>query len=516
MQSNHFEIGDGKETQTVPDTQQETVPTFQKEHAEKVVAQETKVEEYENTDFQLQLQQLRNEYAGQMSDLRSKVTNLESSALRQPATAEGRQTSEGVGLSNNLRQMYEDKIRTLEKNAKDMEEHINTLLNSQEHSMKYQTEIEGRYRAAVNHIEKEKRAREESELNSRSEITNIRGAYQKEKERAQKLMKTMAEMQSADPFKLDNTNITSTVKELRYDIKNWARAQRLVPSLPVQGLISTYASRAIGMREKGPNYEFLRDVTPVFHEYTDSPQEFKWLLQAYVWKRIVELIFYDDLWAGTRKSLDDDEMDHKLQVGYRSMKLRLQPGLFLKPAPKKQCPSLYTDLPQDEDSPLEYISQYHEWRSNTARILERRISPERRKRTLEIVRDDILHPLYKAVEPAEQEIRNVEDLEAVIESAMRLGASMAQQKAHFTFEFASASAYGKMEFRPQQMTDPFPQDHFDPRMQVRTVWLSLAPRLIKHGTSEGTNFDSCVQLLEGEVETKIMPRKFAVRRQVMN
>lgn len=135
---------------------------------------------------------------------------------------------------------------------------------------------------------------------------------------------------------------------------------------------------------------------------------------------------------------------------------------------------------------------------------------------MELIRDDILRPLLKAADPLEQEIRNVEDLEAVIESAMRLGASMAQQKADFTFEFVSLSAYGKMEFNPQQMTDPYPPEHFDPRTQARTVWLNLAPRLIKHGTSEGTNFDSCVQLLEGEVETRIVPRKFAVRRQAMN
>ena len=44
---------------------------------------------------------------------------------------------------------------------------------------------------------------------------------------------------------------------------------------------------------------------------------------------------------------------------------------------------------------------------------------------MELIRDDILRPLLKAAEPGEQEIRNVEDLEAVIESAMRLGANMA-------------------------------------------------------------------------------------------
>jgi hypothetical protein len=135
---------------------------------------------------------------------------------------------------------------------------------------------------------------------------------------------------------------------------------------------------------------------------------------------------------------------------------------------------------------------------------------------VELIRDDILRPLCKATEPAEQELCNIEDLEAVIESAMRLGASMAQQRAYFTFESVSAAAFGKMEYMPQQMTDPFPPEPYDPRTHMRTVWLNLAPRLIKIGTSEGTNFDSCVHLLGAEVETRIVPRKFAVRRQVMN
>jgi hypothetical protein len=116
----------------------------------------------------------------------------------------------------------------------------------------------------------------------------------------------------------------------------------------------------------------------------------------------------------------------------------------------------------------------------------------------------------------EQEIHNVEDLEAIIESAMRLGASIAQQKAFFTFEFLAVAAFGKMEFNPKQMTDPYPPDSHDSRTHSRTVWLNLAPRLIKYGTSEGTNFDTCTQLLEGEVETRIAPRKFAVRRQAVN
>ncbi len=320
-----------KRSPSIAGAAHDTGPLVQKEDLERVAKEQTKVEESGSADLQVQLQQLRNEYAGQMNDLRSKVTSLESSALRHASNTEGRQPGEEVGPSTNLRQTYEVKILALEKTVKEMEEQIHNLLNAQEPVMKYQTELEARYRAAVNHIEKEKRAREESELNLRSEITTIRGAYQKEKERAQKLMKTMAEMQSADPFKIDNTSITSSVKELRYDIKNWVWAQRLVPSLPAQGLISSYASRALGGKEKGPNYDFLKEVTPIFHEYTESPQEFKWVLQAYVWKRIVELVFYEDLWSGTRKSINEEETDYKLHTGYRLMKQRLTPGELPSP-----------------------------------------------------------------------------------------------------------------------------------------------------------------------------------------
>jgi hypothetical protein len=328
-QQNVVEIQDAKKIQTATDATQEVKNLTQRDNAEKADSPEIRVEEIESINLELQVQQLRNACAGQMNDLRdlrSKVTNLESSALKQPLNTDGPQPGEDMGFSKDLRKKYDEKILTLEKTGKEMEEQIHNLLNAQEPMLKYQAELEARHRSALNHIEKEKRAREESELNLRTEIMTVRGAYQKEKERAQKLMKTMAEMQSADPFKMDNTSITSLVKELRYDIKNWAWAQRLVPSLPAQGLISTYASRALGGKEKGPNYEFLKEVTPIFHEYTESPQDFKWVLQAYIWKRIVELIFYEDLWAGTRKAVDDDETEYKLQTGYRQMKLRLTPG----------------------------------------------------------------------------------------------------------------------------------------------------------------------------------------------
>jgi len=90
---------------------------------------------------------------------------------------------------------------------------------------------------------------------------------------------------------------------------------------------------------------------------------------------------------------------------------------------------------------------------------------------------------------------------------MRLAESMAQQKAHFKFEFIAESTYGKMEFNSQTMTDPFatPRD-FDPHLHYRIVCLNLAPRLVKYGTSEGTNFENCTQLLEAEVETKFVSR----------
>jgi hypothetical protein len=90
---------------------------------------------------------------------------------------------------------------------------------------------------------------------------------------------------------------------------------------------------------------------------------------------------------------------------------------------------------------------------------------------------------------------------------MRLAESMAQQKAYFKFEFVAKSTYGKMEFNSQTMTDPYPMPQdFDPHLHYRIVYLSLAPRLVKYGTSEGTNFEACTQLLEEEVETRGVSR----------
>lgn len=39
---------------------------------------------------------------------------------------------------------------------------------------------------------------------------------------------------------------------------------------------------------------------------------------------------------------------------------------------------------------------------------------------------------------------------------------------------------------------------------MRVVCLMLTPRLFKYGTNEGTAFETCAQLLEAEVETKIV------------
>ena len=97
---------------------------------------------------------------------------------------------------------------------------------------------------------------------------------------------------------------------------------------------------------------------------------------------------------------------------------------------------------------------------------------------------------------------------------MRLATSMAQQRANYVFEMVPLSAYSKTEFQKNIMTDPFPMDQFNPQSHFRAVVLTLAPRLLKYGTSEGTNFEGCVQLIEAEVETRILPRRYVTRRPV--
>jgi hypothetical protein len=286
------------------------------------------------SSFEAQLEMLRNENQKQVEKLvQAEMSKLQAKVQQQPAPVK---TDEPVGakeehpLSNPERQKYEDKIKALSKAGIKIEEQVNILLDAQEQGMKYQSEMEARYREAIAHIEREKRARDESELNLRSEVNEVRGSWQREKERSQKLMKTMAEMQNADPFKVDNDNIVSAVKELRYNIKNWVWAQRLIPSLPAQGVISTYVTRAVGgPRDKGPNYEFFNYVTPNWAEYTEKPTDFRWLLQAYVWKRLVEILFYDDLWAGNRRPINDDDKEYKLFSAYHALKLGLELGISL-------------------------------------------------------------------------------------------------------------------------------------------------------------------------------------------
>jgi hypothetical protein len=92
---------------------------------------------------------------------------------------------------------------------------------------------------------------------------------------------------------------------------------------------------------------------------------------------------------------------------------------------------------------------------------------------------------------------------------MRLAASMAQQRANFVFELIPPAAYGRAEFVSSMMTDPWPMEPIDRRTHMRAVSLMLAPRLLKYGTSEGTEFENYVQLLEAEVETRTVLRKFA-------
>jgi len=376
--------------------------------------------------------------------------------------------------------------RKLENRIRELEEHIRYLLTTHERVFKQQAETEARYNDACAHIKKESDARREAELNLRTDIATAQGQFRKEKERAQKFMKTMADMQSADPFKLDNAYFKSGVEALRYDIKNWARNQRLVLN-PNQNMITSVVRAVSGSRERGPNYEFLSSVVPYYLEYTSADEDFRWLLQAYVWKRIVELVWDDDLWAGPRKKTDDNDTENRLIFGYYLMKGRLEP---------------------DDRSSKEYITQYHQWRSSSARILDKQISKGRRAYTIALIRDDIVKPLFAASGHARQDIE-LEDLESIIESAIQLAANMAQQRANFVFELIPISAYGRAEFVSSIMTDPFPLAEFDRRTQNRVVHLMLAPRLLKYGTSEGTEFETHVQLLEAEVETKIVSKKFS-------
>lgn len=262
----------------------------------------------------------------QLRGLPRQVELLQSqvSELAQKGLTEKYMPSENSEPSSERRKL-EKQIRNLTAEKDKLEEYIRNLLSTQEEVLKQQAETEAQFNNACAHIKKEADARREAELNLRSEIATAQGQFRKEKERAQKFMKTMADMQSADPFKLDNAYFKSGVEALRYGIKNWARNQRLVLN-PNQNMITSVVRAVSGSRERGPNYEFLSSVVPYYLEYTSADEDFRWLLQAYVWKRIVELVWNDDLWAGPHKQTDDNDTENRLIVGYYLMKGRLEPG----------------------------------------------------------------------------------------------------------------------------------------------------------------------------------------------
>lgn len=163
---------------------------------------------------------------------------------------------------------------------------------------------------------------------------------------------------------------------------------------------------------------------------------------------------------------------------------------------------------EDVDSAKEYLEQYHDWRSTSCRLLEARVGPNHRENTVVVIRENLLQPILAATATPEEQELEIEDLEAIIESAMQLGASMAKQKAQWVFKFIPAETYGQAEFVPSAMTDPYPfsPDQMDSRSQNRAVVLTLAPGLLKYGTSEGTGFDYHTQVLETEVETRIVSK----------
>ena len=121
-----------------------------------------------------------------------------------------------------------------------------------------------------------------------------------------------------------------------------------------------------------------------------------------------------------------------------------------------------------------------------------------------IIREDLVTPILAAIDTPQERKLDIDDLDSIIESAMQLGASIAKQKAEWEFEFIPPKAYGEVEFSSGSMKHPSSFPKMDSRLEKRAVVLTLAPRLLKHGTGKETGFDSFVGVLDTEVETKVM------------
>lgn len=243
---------------------------------------------------------------------------------------------------DSVTEKFETKVRYLSINnqipertkGKDSEERLiqlaaaNTQLQDQVQThVSHQEDLSAQYAD----LEIRHAALQASTASHSSEIELLGRLLQEERAKSSGLIKRMEDLQPPDPYKKDDDYFKSAVEDLRYQIKMLCRAKSQILPIsqppPILNGVAGYVLGKLGHKEaEGPNYTFLEIVTHDWANYTRTHEGLKLMLQAYVWRRLIELVFEGDgsLALGTQPQVTCKEVE----VGRAWAKLRreLQPG----------------------------------------------------------------------------------------------------------------------------------------------------------------------------------------------
>lgn len=156
----------------------------------------------------------------------------------------------------------------------------------------------------------------------------------------------------------------------------------------------------------------------------------------------------------------------------------------------------------EKGSSNDEIENFHEWRSMTGRILSKKITTETIEGSIQIVRRACLSMFQASVAPQVIEF-DEEELDSIIQKAIELSVALAKQRADFHFTAFREKVFVKVKFNPETMTCPFEFGPLDEESEIRCREMTLAPGLIKYGSSEGKNFDTSIVIMKAQVETRI-------------
>lgn len=146
------------------------------------------------------------------------------------------------------------------------------------------------------------------------------------------------------------------------------------------------------------------------------------------------------------------------------------------------------------------IAKFHDWRCSTARLLVKSMPRSSQTATIQHLSRTILCELLEAGPSLDVDI---EDFGSIVEAAVKLGKTINQQRAHYKFDFFSASENDPfLLFQPQRMTEAAGNKReLDDQRSIKGVDFILSPAFEKHEAGHGTAADKEQLLMKAEVVT---------------